>query len=380
MLMYKGRRLASTIAVGLVLAATAAGCGSDDEDPATTTKPASAGAGATGGAQAEAKAEVEKFSPAQPAITIPKLTKPVPEGVDVAFISCPVPVCVSTIKGAEAAAKAVGWKSKTFQAPLTPEGYAATWTNVLRSKPDAIAYIGGNFPNETVASQLEEAKSQGIPVVGLANAEAPDDLVPAVYNGSPQFVESGRLQAALIAAEAGSDADVLYVDPQLPTFADMKKKIYEGIKAVGGKISDLTVNLQGIGKTIPAQLVSHLQSHPSTNYVVLALNDLSVGVTQALQAAGLADKVKIVSRAPSPAALADVKSGAQYAAVAEETAAMGWRAIDGLIRLKLKDDISCCTYPAGWHQILTAKTVTQTKTFPATPGEPESFRTAWGLK
>ena len=40
-------------------------------------------------------------------------------------------------------------------------------------------------------------------------------------------------------------------------------------------------------------MIAYLQSHPDVNYLHLAFSDLGLGVPQALQAAGLADKIKI---------------------------------------------------------------------------------------
>lgn len=376
-----GRRKASLAVVCLVLlAALLSACGGGGDSSSSTAAEETQASGNS--AQEQAQKTVAEFSAEQPPIKIPAISGPPPKGKSVALISCPVTVCVSVITGAEEAADALGWSHKTFQSPLTPEGYSATWTNALRSNPDAIIYIGGNFPDETVQKQLEEAKERGIPAIGIANNEIPKEgsVLPAVYDGPPQFSESGRLMGALVAAESGSDAHVVFADPQLPPFEGMKKEFAEEVEKAGGSVEFMQTNIESIGKSLPSQIVGYLQSHPDTNYIALALNDMSPGVPQALEAAGLSEKVKLLSRAPSPSALADIKSGAQFASVAEETSSNGWRAVDAVIRLMLGDSLNCCRYPAGWHQILTKENITDPSATPKTPGDPDAFLEAWGVK
>lgn len=391
----KGRLKASmgVLVLLVVISAALSACGgssssssSGGSEAATTAEgtTTSDSGGSGNAAQEEAQEEVEKFKAEQPPIKLPTLKQPAPEGVSVALMGCPVPICKEVISGAEDAVKALaplGWSYKYYEAPLTPEGYSAVWTNVLRADPDAIIYIGA-IPGETVMAQLEEAKKRGIPAVGISNYEVPKEgsVLPAVYNGPPVLDESARLAGALIASEAGSEAKVVDLDPQLPNFVGIRKALIAEVEAAGGSVETLDTNLEEVGKGLPAQVVSYLQAHPETNYVVPLLNDMSAGLPQALESAGLADQVKIVSRGPSASSLAEIKSGAQYASVAEETSAGGWRSVDGVIRLLLGENMDCCRRPSGWHQILTAENITDTSVSPQTPGVPDAFLSAWKVK
>ena len=53
------------------------------------------------------------------------------------------------------------------------------------------------------------------------------------------------------------------------------------------------------GQSIPGAVVSYLQSNPDTNYVVVSFDDMGLGVAEAIDAAGLGDKVKIVAQSGS---------------------------------------------------------------------------------
>lgn len=387
-------RLGASVAIVALLALPSvllSACGGSDAsssgaDGSVSVESTAAASGGEGGgsAQEAAQKEVEEFKADQDPITVPTLKKAVPKNVSVALMGCPVTICAEVMKGSAEAIKhlsSLGWSFKNYEADLTPEAYSAVWTNVLRDNPDAVIYIGA-LPGSTVQAQLEEAKERGIPAVGISNAEAPKEgsVLPAVYNGPPVLDESGRLAGALVAAEAGSDAKVIALDPQLENFVGIRQAVIDEVEKVGGQVDVLDTSLEEVGKGLPSQVVSYLQANPDTNYVVPLLNDMSAGIPQALEAAGLADQVKIVSRGPSASALAEIKSGAQYASVAEETAAGGWRAVDGVIRLLLGEDMECCRRPVGWHQILTAESITDTSVSPLTPGVPDSFLAAWKLK
>ena len=91
-------------------------------------------------------------------------------------------------------------------------------------------------------------------------------------------------------------------------------------------------------------------------YLVFGFADLATGVPQALKAAGLADQVRIVSRAPQPTNLENIKAGTEFASVGEENAAAGYRAVDMLAR-KLAGGKPLDNNPVGWHQIFTKKNV-----------------------
>jgi ABC-type sugar transport system substrate-binding protein len=126
--------------------------------------------------------------------------------------------------------------------------------------------------------------------------------------------------------------------------------------------------------------VSFVQRHPEIKYLAFALNDFTVGVPEALKAAGVAAKVKIVSRAPQLPNLKAIADGDQYAAVADEDVAGGLRGLDGLARALVGDPLDpCCRFPDGWHQIYRKNTVDPSKPS-ATPGVPDSFLKAWRIQ
>jgi hypothetical protein len=370
------------VACGVGLAACGGG---DGNSTAATGNSVASTAPATSAAVKAADAAVAKFEQPQPAIQLPLLSKRPSKGIKLGVVTCPLPICVISFKtAASVATKYLGWKVQLYQTQLTPESYVATWQRMLRDKPDAIEYAA-IFPNQVISKQLAQVKAQKIPAVGLAPAgDQPDAAGPmiAAYSSTPMFAHDGQLMGDVVVADAKGAADTGFItDPSLkPQFGPVQDQFTKSVKAAGGKVSVLQVSSQGIGKTIPAAVVSFVQRHPEIKYLAFALNDFTVGVPEALKAAGVAAKVKIVSRAPQLPNLKAIADGDQYAAVADEDVAGGLRGLDGLARALVGDPLDpCCRFPDGWHQIYRKNTVDPSKPS-ATPGVPDSFLKAWRIQ
>jgi ribose transport system substrate-binding protein len=374
-----GRLAAAAVTVGLTLSA----CGSaDTNSSATGAESAAKTTPADSGVVAQAKAQVAKFTAAQPAIKVPALSKQPPKGITMGLMGCPLPVCKIETDGATAGAKALGWNVKTYTTPLTPEGYLQTWKQILSDKPDAIAYLG-LLPQGAIKAQLAAATKAHIPTVVYAangGVVTGSGAPQASYTDDPVFKTDGDLMGAAVVADGGTGVKAVVVnDPTFSYWTTTSNAFKAGVEQAGGSVSDLKVAAAGIGKTIPGAIVSYLERHPDTRYVALAVNDFSVGLAPALKSAGLAGKVKVISRAPSAANMADIASGAQWASVADENTAAGWRITDGLARLLVGDALSpCCVKPDGWHQIITKDNAVASSA-PKTPGVPDAFLSSWGV-
>ena len=337
-------------------------------------------------AVAAAEAAVKKYEAVQHAIYIPPLTKPIPRHVRLAVLSCAnQPACQTETAGTVAAAQKLGWTVQEYHSPLTPQGYQATWTSVLQGNPTAIIYAA-IFPNANVAATLKQVRARHIPMVSISPlvADTPPaaaaDGVKATVAGPAMSSSSGKLMGDAVVADAKGPAHALWVWD--PTFAGIHQPIKDAftkvVASAGGSVSVLQISVANIGQSVPGQIVSYLQSNPSIKYVVFAVSDFDAGVAQALAGAGLASHVKIVARVPEASNLVALKSGQEFAEVADELAAGGWRTADDMVRILSGEPIYQVD-PAGWHQIFTKSNVTETNGAPPTPGVPGAFLKAWHL-
>lgn len=365
----RGRLL--TLAVPLAAAAlVAAGC-ADDQGGGS-------GGASDAGAVAEAKQVVEQYSGDQAPVEVAPLQAAPESGLTLGILTCEFPACKQTADGAAAAATALGWDTELITTAITPEDYRSAWGRLMDRSPDVITYAG-LMPNEMVKDFLGDAKDAGIPVAAMAASDQPSDLMPAVTVGSAQLAESGRLMGTTIVADSASAPKVLFVwDPaQKAIFGPVKDALEDEVEDAGGTLETLDIQSANTGKTVPGQVASALQADPDIAYVAFTIADFTAGVPEALAASS--SKVKIISRSPSLGNLENIRDGKEWAGVAEESVAGGWRAVDAILRQQ--QGMTFEANPAGWHRIYTRDNLGDDLAADLlTPGVPDAFTTAWAAK
>lgn len=364
--------------LGVITAAALAlgGCSSSSDS-------ADGEGGGGGGGKADsavltaAAAEVAKYTAEQPPIAVkPLKAKPAP-GKTVSILVCANPSCQQQGEAVADGARKLGWVPKIYTSQLTPEGYQSTWNRMLQSPPDFLFYQG-LLPNSFIKSQLAKARELGIPAVASGTAEKPDDVMRAVVDSGVQLTLSGKLIGDSIVVDAKGAAKAVFVyDPTLAFLDSAKVALKKEITAAGGSLDVLDISAAEIGKAVPTQITSYLQSHPDVKYVAFPNADFGLGLPQALKAAG-GLSVKIASYAPNAADLKDIKDGSQWISVAVEVKASGYRAIDTMARILEGSDFD--PQPGGYQKILNKDNITQTTEAPPTPGSPEAYLKAWHVK
>lgn len=374
------------IAAGVVLLVTACGSASTSagqSGSSTTVGSSSATQGSAVPAVAAAKAEFAKYSAAQPDIAVPALAGKPATGKTITILTCPNPVCTQETDAAAAAAKLLGWKVTALSSAQTPEAYQGALTQIVANPTDFVA-ITPSTPDSFISGQLTALQKAGSKVIEMSpsgSTPSAQGLVQAAVAGIPLFTFSGRLMGDAIVKDAGGAADTVFVwDPSIATvIGSVKSGMTDVVTASGGSVGVLDISFADIGKTIPGQVVSYVQSHPKVKYIAFAVADAATGVPQALAAAGLSQQVKLISRAPSAGTMADIKSGAQWASVGEENAAGGYRAVDLFARMASNVALGDLRDTAGWHQIFTHSNLPTVAGAPTAPGSPQAFLTAWHL-
>ncbi|WP_084144730.1 sugar ABC transporter substrate-binding protein [Amycolatopsis jejuensis] len=330
---------------------------------------------------ADAEAAFAKYSKVQPLETVPSLPQAPPRGKTMTLITCSLPVCATLADGAASAARALGWQLTTLNSNSTPQGFLSAMDQVAANPPDAFAYISA-LPDSSIATQLNKIAKAGTKIVALSPIGNPlktPGPVQAVVGGEKDTAMSGRMMAQSVVADAHGPANSVFVwDPSFAGVWGPIKDAYEGVlKGAGSTPGVLEVSNANIGKTVPSQIVSYLQANPDTKYVALAVVDYNAGLDSALRAAGLLNKVKIISRAANPAALKAINDGTQWASVGLELASSGYRCLDQLARLMMGVPLGDKVDQAGWEQIYVKGNVTQTSAQPEAPDYERVYQTAW---
>lgn len=367
--------IVAVAAIGL-LTLSACGSGSDTASP-------NGSGGSTSAGTAALDKKLEPHLTDTPTIPVEALAEKPPTGKKLSFISCPLPTCKQYLDALQAASKKIGWTVRVYDGGLTPATQASAWNSVAQDPGDAVVAVP-TVPNPALSEQLGILESKKVPVVQLGGPSEPTGPVIGHFNNAKQSVVQGGIWADWIAADSGADAKIAYyTDTSFESLLPYGKGFSEELKAVCPTctLDTQTANYAaGIGTTIPAQVVSYLQRNPNVKYVVINVGEAAVGVPQALAAAGLQGKVKLVTGASGVNNVKAIAGGQQAMAVVGERYEFGWRAIDLIIRsmqgVKITDP-----EPVGSLHIITKANLPKDVEVPfSVPGYEKTFLTAWGVK
>lgn len=330
-------------------------CGSDSSDGTDTESTAGGGEAAV----QEAKDFVAEHTPAPTEISVTEPVSKTPEeGKSIIYMDCGVPVCKLLGENVKEATDTLGWTFKALNTEGTPEGIEVAWNQAVREKPDAVVSTG--VPVDLFKKQLAELQKAGTTVVNQATLDQPSGAVIANIDGAEDFALRGRWMANWIVADTDGEANVAYFGfPDFPVLVTTQEAFDEELKRLcpGCKSKLVEVTPQAIGKSLPSQVVSTLQSDPSINYVAMGLADGTLGVTQALTAAGI-EGVKMVSQAGTPQNFENIVDGtAEVADVPESTALTAWTQIDALARHFNGDSLPQEAYASLPRNYLTADNI-----------------------
>jgi ABC-type sugar transport system substrate-binding protein len=363
-------------ATALLCVGGLAACGSSSKssgETATSTSPAS------GAAVSQALTKLAPYKVPSPTISLTPLKSKPPTGKSVDFISCPLPTCQEYVEAMKSAAASIGWTVKSFNGGLTPATVTSAWNSVVQSPGDAVVAIS-ILPNSALTSQLAALRSKGVPVLTIGGPNGISDGIIAHFIPRAASTEQSKIWADWIIADSNAHATVLYyTDPAFTSLLPYKQGF---IAEMNVMCHSCSVDVQsanyatGVGTTIPSQVVSYLQRNPSVGYIVFNVGNNDVGVPQALAAAGLAGKVKIVTGNTGVVNMKAIAAGTQAMGVTGESYETGWRAIDTLIRQF--EGMPIDPEPIGKFHIITKKNIPSNLDVPYTvPNYESDFKKAW---
>jgi ABC-type sugar transport system substrate-binding protein len=320
-------RLAALAAVAAV-ALVATGCGGDD----------SSGSSASGSANADLSAakQLTDTSATRPKeITQAKpIDKPIPSGKKITFISCGVEACAVQGPILSEGAKVLGWSVKQVGTDGSPEKVQNAFQSAIRDGANAVIINAAD--KDALAGPISAAKSKGVEVVTCCSlAEQGKDVL--FNTGTPeQNAPIGKMLAGKVVADSNGKADSLYVNVSafaiLAAVGQTFEQEYKRLCPDCG-FGKIDIPLTSLGKDAPDRIVSYLRSHPKVNNIVLSESgSLGPGLPAALQAAGLADKVKIVGQGGNQQVYQDVSTGKIAAVTPSSLYGYDYSMLDALAR------------------------------------------------
>ena len=330
--MRKGtRRVAAAVfALGLVAAA----CGGDDsgssdstEAPATSEAPSTEAPSteAPGGdevAAAQAIVDELRVIPTEIGVTVGP-SAAVPTGLKVAWLACELPSCTEVGEDWPAIAEALGWELKVINVESASPG-----AGVQEAIDWGANYISiSGSPVAAFQEQYDAAVAAGIKFAFAYNGEAPADGILTSISGNDAVYNAGSRIANYIIADSGAAANVLMVNIQMfPVLVAEEEGIRDTLAAgcAACTFDVLPVTIPDIGVNVPNLVASYLQEHPDVNYVSYAFSALPIGVTAALQSAGLDGQVTQVGVDFDTTGLSEIVAGTHKAWTSNPKAYSSW--------------------------------------------------------
>ena len=282
----------------------------------------------------ETPTDLGAFSGATPLPTVPG------PGRRLGFVECPLPTCSIVGDGVEEAIAAVGWEfvPVTYQA-ADPSTIAGAIQQLLDQDVDYIALTGGE-PFEYYAELLEEAKAQGVEVLDSFSAHEVDPDGTGIYSCVGCVPFYGALISSLtnwIIADSGGNAHVITLNlgglTLLETFnPTVESTLADNCPTCTIDLVEVTATEFGAGAA-PGKVVAAVEAAPGESYLLVAFGDLGGGVVDALETAGLADKVTIVVADANTSDISNLEAGRVAAVTGNATFVGGYALVDAALRL-----------------------------------------------
>lgn len=262
---------------------------------------------------------------------------PPPKHLSVAIIECDATLggCRVPAEGAAEAARKLGWSAQVLDGQGQSQRFNQLMSNAVAQGVNAII-ADGIDPN--LASQgLAAARAKGIPTISLSEGAAPS---PKGFNIdiSGNTSQLGTDLGSYVVAKSGGKANVLQLaDNEYVTAMNQTNAFRKVMEKCGGCTLQPTMNFisSDVSTSLQGRLISYLQTHPGINWIDSPYDPAVTGaICPALQRAGLANKIKVVSMLGLQANLQLIQK--QQCQVVDATWPQlwnGWAGVDQLIRI-----------------------------------------------
>lgn len=283
---------------------------------------------------AEALKAVRAHAKAPASIRAIKHLSKRPVGKTFAYMQCNVLQCTDVGINLEKVAPLLGAKIKKYQVGPTPETIQAAFERAYADKPSAVLVPA--LPVALYTPQLKKFQAAHIPVITWTTGDKPGNGIATVLLDSSQYKLNGDLLADWVVADSKGAAikTVFFGVPGFTALETMQKEFAVKLKALCPSCgySGKTAQTTSIGKDLPGAVISYLQANPGTKYVVLAFGSMVLGVPEALKAAGLSGKVKVVSQAGLNLNFRYIQSGGQAVDLTLSHRHLAYAALDATAR------------------------------------------------
>jgi ABC-type sugar transport system substrate-binding protein len=260
------------------------------------------------------------------------VTPPKTESLALVVCSGTVAGCVTPADAAARAAKSVGWTTTQYNGQGTPADQNTAITQAVNSGATAILLSG--IDPSVVQSALQLATSKKIPVGDMTEGIAPGDGIK--FDIGANYVKGGQVAGAWIVDASKGKAVVLPTnDKEYKSTVELVDGAVSEVKSCSTckVLSQLYFVSTDIGNGLGQRVADELRSNPSVNYVIGAYDPAVADMVPALQTAGIANRISIVSDVGDAQNFGYIRTGTvQKADIVFDNTYVGYAAVDQMIR------------------------------------------------
>ena len=371
------RSIAAVVTVGGLLLAA---CGDDTTDPAA--------AGETAGDSTDSGGESATVTSPPSEMTVTEPLPSAPEPKSVAFVNCAVPSCQVNEPYLEEALDELGWDLTVITYDAAAPGTA--FQQAIDAGVDYIATSG--LPLAAIEEQVTQAAAAGIPIFEVYSTDAPggeDNNLFSQIGGSASVDAASDVLTDWVIDDSEGDANVVFVTIRdFPILVDEEDAVSAAFadRCEGCSIEALPVTIADLGAgAVPQQVASFLQSNPDVDYVWFSFSNLSTGVSDALDGAGLLEGRRLVGLQHESPQLQEIIDGTNTAWLAVPYPYGMWVLADQMARhatgvwnADLQETASVLpTWVVDSPEV--AEGLLATDGWPGPDGFQDSFRELWGV-
>lgn len=340
------RRATVVFAAAVVPLLLATGCSRGSQtgttSPVGNGSSASAAAGSCPDVLATATDAVTKARDTSPKWTGPTTGPKAQTGKAVVYVAADLtnPGVKGVADAVQEAGKAIGWQVRVLDGQGTPAGQQAAFGQALALKPAGI--VVGGFDPKTTQSQLDQANSSGVTVVGWHAVGAPGPSKdPKLFNNVTTKVDDvAKISAQWIIAKSnGTGGVVVFTDASIPFAKGKSDSIVTDLKECNSVqvLTTENIPIPDAASRTPQEVSTLIGQYGEKWTYSVAINDLYFdNAAPALRSAGRqgdAAPFNVGAGDGSSAAFQRIRSGQyQAATVPEPLSEQGWQIVDELNR------------------------------------------------
>ncbi|GAA2037507.1 hypothetical protein GCM10009839_43450 [Catenulispora yoronensis] len=256
-------------------------------------------------------------------------------GSTFAFMQCSSPVCSIFAELLAAPTQKLGVKLVNINSGSSSTTAQAAAASILALDPAAVLVAASN--PQIYGGYLKQMADAGSVIAGGGTVGGKPYGVQDAVGGEHSDALAGSLMADWVTVNKGPGANVVFFGTPELTFSPVMQDGFA--KELSKNCPSCRVGFQQLsvttfGTTAPSQVISYLQSHPSTDTVVFASMEGATGLAAALRNAHLSPAT--LGFAPTASNLQDIAQGGLTAGLALDFNVQIWAQVNLAARLIAK--------------------------------------------